>query len=247
MKENKFLNLFVNSKPVIGMIHLKGINDQDVYERMKKEVEIYITSGIDGIILEDYFGTYPQLVKACEYVENQQIKIPFGVNCLNFDVLGFELAQKYHASFIQLDSVVGHVKPRDEPSEEAFLKEYRGNTTAAVLGGVRFKYQPVLSKNSVEEDLKIAMDRCDAIAVTQDKTGQETSISRIEQFKQAIGDFPLVVAAGVTLDNIEERMKIADAFIVGSYFKENRQDDGELSRQHVKEMMEKVNHLRGNK
>lgn len=51
----------------------------------------------------------------------------------------------------------------------------------------------------------------------------------------------------MTLDNIEERMRIADAFIVGSYFKKNRQDDGELSKQHIKEMMEKVNYLRGNK
>ena len=31
------------------------------------------------------------------------------------------------------------------------------------MGGVRFKYQPVNSGRSTEEDLKICMNRCDAI------------------------------------------------------------------------------------
>lgn len=35
--------------------------------------------------------------------------------------MGFELATKYNASYIQVDSVVGHVKPRDEATLEEFL------------------------------------------------------------------------------------------------------------------------------
>ena len=33
---NKFLDLFNTKKPVIGMIHLKGNNDEEVFEIAKK-------------------------------------------------------------------------------------------------------------------------------------------------------------------------------------------------------------------
>ncbi len=45
------------------------------------------------------------------------------------------------------------------------------------------------------------MTRCDAIAVTENATGQETSMEKIELFRKNLGDFPLVIAAGVTLEN----------------------------------------------
>lgn len=33
------------------------------------------------------------------------------------------------------------------------------------------------------------MTRCDAIAVSQDETGQETSMDKIREFRNIIGDF----------------------------------------------------------
>ena len=225
--ESKFLDLFRNKKPILGMIHLKGDTDEDIYERMKKEVQIYLDNGVDCIILENYFGQYHNLEKALEYVQGLHLDIPYGVNCLH------------------LDPVVGHVKPRDEDTLDAFFKLYRERYQVLVLGGVRFKYQPVLSEKSVEEDLKIAMTRCDAICVTQDKTGQETSMDKIIQFRNAIGDFPLIVGAGLTPENMEKQFEYADGAIVGSYFKENHVDVGEMSSENVKEVMDKVNEIRG--
>ncbi len=68
--------------------------------------------------------------------------------------------------------MVGHVKPRDEASLQAFFDLYRAKKQQQkLIGGVRFKYQPMLSEKSVEEDLKIAQQRCDAIAVTEKCNG----------------------------------------------------------------------------
>lgn len=239
-----FLKLFKNEKPIIGMIHLKGVSDEDVFERAKKEIDIYVKSGLDGIILENYFGNYYQLERIAEYVSKANIGIPYGINCLNFDSMGFELANKYNADFLQIDSVVGHVKPRDEYTMEAFLKQNRKNSNTVLLGGVRFKYQPLLSEKSVEEDLRIAMDRCDGICVTENATGEETSMEKIKNFRKVLGDFPLVVAAGVTIDNIEKQMQICDAAIIGSYLKDTRKDDGEVSEKHVLEIVSKMKEIR---
>ena len=244
MSNYKFLSLFPTKKPVLGMIHLKGETDQAVKDRAKKEIDIYVQNGIDGIVLENYYGDFHQLEWVVKYAAGQSLPVPYGVNCLNHDAMGFELAREYSAAFIQLDSVVGHVKPRDEATTEAFLKLERSRCNAAVLGGVRFKYQPVFSENSVEEDLHIAMDRCDAICVTQDATGQATSMEKILRFRNAIGTFPLIVAAGVTGSNIQAQMRVCDAAIVGSYFKDNRRDDGDLSAAHVKEIMDIMTRFR---
>ena len=246
MAEKKgILSLFQNKKPIIGMIHLKGTTDEEIFERAKKEIQIYIDNGIDGLMLENYYGNFRHLEKILQYVSASGIKTPYGVNCLNVDAMCFELAIKYKVHFLQIDSVVGHVKPRDEATLDAFFKLYRSKCPAYLIGGVRFKYQPVLSEHTVEEDLKTAMTRCDAIAVTQNATGEETSMEKIKLFKDTIGEFPLVIAAGVTAENAAKQMAVGDMAIVGSYFKDNFKDEGDVCAEHVRILMEEMRKLRG--
>lgn len=226
------------------MIHTKGTDDADMLRRAKEEIRIYKENGVDSFLVETYFGTYYQVEKVLDYVAGADLGMPYGVNCLNVDAMGFELAMKFDCDYLQLDSVVGHVKPRDEDSLDAFFKLYRERCRAYVIGGVRFKYQPVLSERTVEEDLKIAMTRCDAICVTQDATGQETSTDKIVQFRNGIGDFPLIIGAGLTPQNVAEKLALGDGAIVGSFFKDNYQDNGDVCPAHVAEMMDAVRRFR---
>ena len=245
VSEGSFLGLFDVEKPVMGMLHLKGETDGTVLERVKREADIYAAGGVDAVIVENYFGTYDSMLTALEYLRDQGPEIPFGVNCLNVDAIGFDLARNFGASFVQLDSVVGHVKPRDESAFAAFLAKERPSFNGFVLGGVRFKYQPCLSENTVEEDLAIARDRCDGVVVTQDATGQETSIEKIERFRAGLGEgFPLVVGAGVTPANARESLAVADAAIVGSFFKDTYKDEGDVDASHVAELMAEVRRIR---
>lgn len=245
MKPN-FLEIFKNKKPIFGMLHLKGTTDEEVLERAKREIDIYRENGVDAVIVENYFGNYYQMEMVLDYLDHADFDIIYGVNCLNLDAMGFDLAKRYHAAFVQLDSVAGHMKPRDDYSFEAFMKKYREESCVYVLGGVRFKYQPYLSERTLEEDLKIGMTRCDAIVVTQDATGQETSMEKIKEFRSIIGDFPLVIGAGVTADNCAEQFTVGDAAIVGSYFKDTYKDTGDVDASHVKALIEAVNKVRNN-
>lgn len=245
MKPN-FLEIFKNKKPIFGMLHLKGTTDEEVLERAKREIDIYRENGVDAVIVENYFGNYYQMEMVLDYLDHADFDIIYGVNCLNLDAMGFDLAKRYHAAFVQLDSVAGHMKPRDDYSFEAFMKKYREESDVYVLGGVRFKYQPYLSERTLEEDLKIGMTRCDAIVVTQDATGQETSMEKIKEFRSIIGDFPLVIGAGVTADNCAEQFTVGDAAIVGSYFKDTYKDTGDVDASHVKALIEAVNKVRNN-
>lgn len=239
-----FLDIFPKKKPILAMVHLKGDSDENVMERFHREMDIYVRGGVDAVIIENYFGRYRHMELALHCLQEDKPPIPYGVNCLNSAAMGFELAIKYNAAFIQVDSVVGHVKERDEDTLRAFFKLYRSRYKGKLLGGVRFKYQPVLSEHSVEDDLTIAMDRCDAICVTQDRTGQETSMDKIIRFREAIGDFPLIIGAGLTPENMEKQFAYADGAIVGSYFKEGYVDRGEVSEEHVARFIACVEEIR---
>lgn len=242
---SEFLKIFKNKKPIFGMLHLKGNNDEEVFERAKKEIDIYRENGIDAVIVENYYGNYYQMEKVLDYLNTSKFEnLIYGVNCLNVDVMGFELANRYNASFVQFDSVAGHLKERDDYTYEAFINKYRKESKAFILGGVRFKYQPYLSGRSLEEDLKIGMSRCDAIVVTQDATGQETSMEKIKEFRKIIGNFPLVIGAGLTADNCIEQLTVGDAAIVGSYFKDTYKDSGDVDGTHVKKLLDTLKEIR---
>ena len=109
-----------------------------------------------------------------------------------------------------------------------------------MIGGVRFKYQAYLSGRELAEDLAIGLRHCDAIAVTGSGTGVDTDTDKIREFRQHLGDFPLVIGAGMTVSQVAEKLALADAAIVGSTFKDTRKDSGEVSETHVMEFMDAV-------
>lgn len=240
-----FLSIFKHEKPIFAMIHLKGDTKEDIFERAKKEIDLYEQGGVDAVIVENYFGTYDDMTTVLAYLKDNKPNLIYGVNCLNVDPMGFYLAKTYHASFVQLDSVAGHLKQRDESAFKAFMDINRADYDGYVMGGVRFKYQPYLSERPLAEDLKIGMSNCDAIVVTQDATGQETSMDKINEFRSLIGDFPLVIGAGMTPENCEKQFAVADAAIVGSYFKDTYKDTGDVDPKHIKAMIDAVSNIRG--
>lgn len=235
--KKEFLDVFQSKKPIFGMLHLKGTSDAEVMERAKKEIRVYYENGVDAVIVENYFGVYHHMMMVLEYLKENYPDHIYGVNCLDQDTMNFELAMKYAATFVQLDSVAGHLDSKNDETFAAFMQLYRLRYSGYVLGGVRFKYQPYLSERSLQEDLTIGKTRCDAIVVTQDATGQETSMEKINEFRNILGDFPLVIGAGMTPENCAKQFAVGDAAIVGSFFKDTYKDSGDVDEEHVRCMM----------
>lgn len=241
---SKFLSIFPETKPVLGMLHLKGENQAGALKRAYQETEDMIKNGVSAVIVENYYGT-PEYVKAVlRDFDQNNVDFIYGVNLLDDDENNFRLAAKYHASFLQLDSVAGHLTPEEDVIFAKKLEEWRNAFDGAVIGGVRFKYQPYKSGRSLEEDLRLGMERCDAIAVTGEGTGMMTDVEKIKSFRNLTGDFPLVVAAGVTPESCREQLIYADASIVGSYFKDSYKSDGDVDPEHVRKLMEAVKSCR---
>ena len=238
-----FLDTFPVKKPVFGMLHFKGDSRKDKLERCLREAEIYRENGVDAMIVEDYFGDSDDVRAGLEML-SQKGGFTLGVNVLDNWELSWEYAKEYGARFIQVDSVAGHLTPEEDIPYGEMIDRYMKEGDMYVIGGVRFKYKPVCSGNDVETDLRIGMKRCHAIAVTGEGTGMDSPTQKIIDFRNIVGDFPLVVAAGMTADTVFEKLSLADAAIVGSTFKDTRKDTGDVCAAHVKEFMDKVFELR---
>lgn len=238
----KFESLFGQKKCILAMLHLKGDTDGDILERAKHEIDIYMKQGVTAVIVENYFNQdetrYAELV--LDYLQKNRNDIIYGVNMLEHDEAGFTAAAAYGARFIQLDSVAGHLPPEQDVEFGRQIASWRRMTDALVFGGVRFKYQPYLSGRSLEEDLALGMARCDGIVVTGSGTGVETSMDKIIQFRSILGDFPLLIGAGMTPENALERLELADGAIVGSYFKDTYKDSGEVDESHIRTFLDAI-------
>ena len=241
----RFTRVFGVRKPILGMLHLKGDDRADVVSRALREADSLVANGIDGLVVEDYFGSVGDVEAVLERLASASPGVPYGVNVLDDGPASFALADRYGADFVQMDSVSGHLSGVDDVAFVSELARLRERSGVLLLGGVRFKYQPVLSGNPVEVDLRAAVARCDAVVVTGPGTGVETSVERVYQFRDILGPvFPLVVGAGLTADNCGHTLAIADAAIVGSSLKDTLDADGDVSGPRVAELMGVVRVLR---
>ena len=217
----KLKEVFGVDKPIIGMLHMTGYGADEKMEIAKKEIEIMFRNGVNAVLVENYYGGAEDVQNALKYLQENYPDKAYGVNMLGFPEMAFDMARKYGARFVQIDSVCGHLKPKDDVKYALKLKKLMGYHDIFLLGGVRFKYQSVRSGRSLEEDLKIGSERCDAIVVTGEGTGISTDLEKIKTFRSILGDFPLIVGAGMTAETAYEQLSCSDGAIVGSFFKKN--------------------------
>lgn len=230
----KYEKLFMDRKPLIGM------HGEDMLDTAKREIEIYLKYGVYPLI-ENYFGTSADCEKVLAWLQEYHPKAVYGVNILGDPYEAFLLAGAYGAKFIQIDSVCGHLYPERDKEYAEELKAMRKKTDVVLLGGVRFKYQPVRSNRSQKEDLLLGKERCDAIVCTGEGTGIPTPMGKVKEFKSVLDGFPVIVGAGVTIDTIGETFNEADGVIVGSWIKDNHDAYSPVNEQYV-ELMAKHFH-----
>lgn len=232
--------VFGTEKPIIAMIHLAGWEPEEILEQAKKEIAILYSCGVHAVLVENYYGDAGDVEITLNYLKENYPDKVYGVNVLGYPETSFALARAYGAGFVQIDSVCGHLKPGRDEAYAELLEELRGQRDVFLLGGVRFKYTQYCSGRTLEEDLKLGAERCDAIVVTGEGTGISTDLEKIKTFRKILGDFPLVVGAGMTAETAREQLAYADGAIVGSYFKEEGYTEYPVDETRVKKFMDVV-------
>lgn len=236
----KFDSIFPAKKPIIGMIHLAGMSREGKVGQAIRELHLYDQEGLDGAIIEDYHGSKNAVLETLELSSGLGLKLVRGVNLLHDRESAFEYADRFGAKFVQWDNIQ---TPHIDVNRYNTLRKQFPNV--AMLGGVRFKYQP-LTGYTLERDLGEAIPHCEAVVTTGEGTGKETPIDKLQAFKFNLRGHPLIVGAGVTAENVRDQLTIADGAIVGSYFKPDGNTELPVKRELVRNFMDIVRDIRRN-
>lgn len=262
-------NFLKNNKTIIGMIHVDPLpgtpkfkgNMPEIIKKAKAEANLYKETGIDMLAIENMHdvpfdrNVGPEITAAMAVV-GYEVKNVTGLRCgvqvlaaANKEALG--AAQAAGLDFVRAEGFVfGHVA--DEGYIDgcaADILRYRrqiGADDILVLTDVKKKH----SSHAVTADVDIVETAhaaefflSDGIIVTGVATGAEASLEELQQVKNAV-DIPVLVGSGVTTENVDRYLAIADALIVGSYFKYDGHWTKGVEVERVKSFMDKVNRLR---
>jgi membrane complex biogenesis BtpA family protein len=263
-------NFLSGQKTIIGMIHVDALpgtprfggSMSDIVATARREALLYKESGIDVLMIENMHdipfdrNVGPEIVAAMTVV-GYEVKQATGLRCglqilaaANTEALG--AAQAAGLDFIRAEGFVfGHIA--DEGYIDgcaADLLRYRrkiGADDILVLTDIKKKH----SSHALTADVDIVETAhaaefflSDGVIVTGVATGTEASIEELQQVKQAV-KIPVLVGSGVTIENVERYLAIADALIIGSTFKKAGLWANEVDTERVKPFMQKVTRIRG--
>ena len=264
---HKFQKIFGNKKAVIGMIHLQALPGTPKYtgsinqiiEKALEEARIYRQAGIDALMIEnmhdvpyiknDVGHEISSLTAIIAYLIKQKTRLPLGIQILaGANKAALAAALNAGADFIRAEGFVfGHLADEGYiDSQAAELLRYRkqiGAEHIAIFTDIKKKH----SSHALTADLDITemahaaeFFLSDGLIITGMHTGDTADFNELQKVK-ADTDLPVLVGSGVNLDNITDYMAIADALIIGSYFKKNGYWANDVDGNKVRALMKKVN------
>lgn len=234
-KKNKIVIGMVHLAPLLGYAEFPGL--ESVNKKFKGDLKALIDGGVDAIMIENNYdiphyekakiSTIPQLTMLC--IEARKItKKPLGLCVLWNDYeAALSIAKIAKLDFVRVPVFVDKVKTdygiycarADECIK--FRKEIDAEDIL-IFADVQVKHAKHLIKRSLTEAINEAIDKgADGIIVTGKWTGNPPVLNDVQEAKKASGKIPLILGSGITSENVNEYK--ADAFIVGTYFKEETQ------------------------
>ncbi|MDX1530768.1 MAG: BtpA/SgcQ family protein [Rhodothermales bacterium] len=263
--------IFRKPKPILAMVHTGPSPGAPGYrsvecavERAVTEAKLYAELGVDGLLIENMhdFPTVHEreqgpevtafMTRVAVCVKRQVGLLPVGLQVL-FQAIKSALAVALAAQcdFIRAEGwIYAHVS--DKGYAEACAGEvlrYRraiGAHKIPIFCDVKKKH----ASHALTADVSIAemaemmeLHRADGVVVTGARTGQEPDAGDLLAVRENT-DLPVLVGSGVTPDNFERFVELADGFIIGSAFKEGGVWNAPVCEDRVVALVEAAEHAR---
>ncbi len=266
-----FHDLFGVKKPIIGMLHLPPLPGSPVYngEGLKAVIERALydlnelqEGGVNAVEVENFSDpTYypmevgPELTAAMAVISEhvmQAAKVPVGICILADPKASLGVAHAVGAKFVRATffteasvDVSGLVLPK--PHELLRFRKFL-DPSIKIFTDVHIKHSaPLVNRPLCDSALDAKYFLSDAIIISGTHTGKETKLADIEEAKQAVEDFPVLVGSGFSKNNAEKIFKYADGAIVGTSLKKDGVSSNVVDRKRVQELMEVVKEIRAHR
>jgi membrane complex biogenesis BtpA family protein len=233
------MRIFSTARPLIGMVHLLPLPGAPNARSMREiraaalaDARALARGGVDGILIENYGdapftgGTVEPQVIAAMAVLAAEIRaaaaLPIGINVLRNDAhSALAVALASGASFIRVNVHIGSAETDqghlDGRASETLRYRDALRARVAIFADVFVKHaRPAAGLDLAGASRDTAYrGGADALLVTGSETGAAADPERLRRVKEAVPDRPVLVASGVTSENIRAFGE-ADGYIIGS-------------------------------
>jgi len=246
MTLDKFIELFPTPKPLIGMIHVQALpgtpnnhlSVKEIASQAVKEARVLSENGMQSIMLENMHDipylnrdVGPEIVAALSRIASEVrtvTDLPLGLQILagaNQAALAVALAAELQ--YIRAEGFVfGHMA--DEgllQSDAGTLLRFRKNIGAEhiqIFTDIKKKHSShaLTSDVSIQDTVEAAeFFLSDGVIITGTQTGKPVNQKELTDVYSS-AKLAVLVGSGVTPEGLPLIWNHADAFIVGSYFKQ---------------------------
>lgn len=270
MSSPRFQRLFGTPKPVVGMLHLPPLPGspggsstfEEVGGWLLRDVEALERGGVDGLLLENYGDApfHPARVPSHTVAQmsvlavavRQATDLPFGISVLRNDGrAALSVASAAGGGYIRVNVWTG-ARVTDQgilegEAHRVLRRRKLLGSDVAVFADVDVKHSAALGERSLGDQVEEALRRggADAVIVSGDATGRPTKVGQVEEAKTAAGEAPVLVGSGVTAENVDALLSVADGVIVGTAFKEGGEVSNPVDRGRVRSIVSLVTQVRG--
>ena len=261
--------MFGVKKPIIAMLHLSALPGDPgfdstagmtgVIERASRELHALQGGGVDGVMFSNEFSL-PYLTKTEPITSmamarvigelRRDIEVPYGVNVLWDGIASIDLAASTGAQFVR--EIFTGVYASDfglwdtNVGAAARHRARIGAQHVKLLFNIVPESATYLADRNIEDVTKTTVfaTRPDALCVSGLTAGASTDTQILTRVKASAGDVPVVVNTGVRADNAAEVLDIADAAVVGTFFKQDGVFEHEATQARAEELMSEVKRAR---
>lgn len=230
MSRARFNLAFPESPVLLTVIH--AANQKQVFQNF----DIAMNEGADGVFLINHSIRHHELLRIYAEVRSVAERAWIGLNILDRSTLDAANIVPFDADGLWVDNLglASAEQERNIRNERMFRGLY--------FGGVAFKYQKE-EKNPAAAAYR-AIPYTDVVTTSGEGTGRPPSVEKIESMRAALGDHPLAIASGMTVENVEDYIPYTDAFLVATGISDNHT---QLNRRLVREMVIKIGQAKRNK
>lgn len=204
-----FRDVFTSNHVLLPVIHVES-ETQALHNAL-----IARESGCDGVFLINHGMQPEQLLDIFAAVCAIHADWWIGVNCLGLLPDDVFRAAPPEVAGIWVDNAGIDERVREQPfAEEMASARRESGWHGLYFGGVAFKGQRQVEQ--LDAAARIASRYMDVVTTSGPGTGQVAPRDKIATMKQAIGEFPLAIASGITPENVGDYLDVADCFLVAT-------------------------------
>lgn len=237
--------MFHVKKPIIAMLHLDplpgdprfrfGDSMDTVVAHAKQDLAALQAGGVDGVLISNEFSLPYQrhmefiTPSAMAYVVGclrESIRIPFGVDCISDGAATLELAAAVKADFVR--GTFSGVYVGDGGLYNNDFSTLMRRRAALHLDDLKMLYfiNPESDRNlDVRPLADIASSTIfkahpDGLCISANAAGQDVDDDLITSVKRVAPEVVVLCNTGCRPDTIAQKLRLSDAAVVGTYFKE---------------------------